>query len=426
MPAELLAILVLLASSCMRGGSGTVASYRPLGSISLSDPSFVSVLNTSDGAPPSLWITVFSAFGSGKVYSVANVSSVYPDFSKASPVLQSSKFKWPNELSVAPKEIGDYVVVPDGFLVPGKSTGEIYLLSTSCQDKCSPIQLTSQKSSWFYGMVQWRDMNGDGRLDILTARATKPIFGKSGGELLWLEQPPSDPLTSVPWEEHSLASGPDVDFLAVDLDPNDDHFEVFATEFFAQRFTLLTISTKNSTVTNTRVIDDSIGSAYSVSMVDLNNDNRKELLVTNHLGNDGGSVFAYEVPDDPLTGEFKRHVLASNFTVTSSGFNQAAPGFAYAFRPSLQYVGKPLILVAGDGSQKAYLLQPTSSGRSSPSLPASSEPSVDFSYNCSVVLDAGGIVGSIGVDNLIGSEGWAEFFVPNYSKGELYSYTFSP
>lgn len=31
-------------------------------------------------------------------------------------------------------------------------------------------------------MVQWRDMDGDGRLDLLTARATKPLLGKGPRE----------------------------------------------------------------------------------------------------------------------------------------------------------------------------------------------------------------------------------------------------
>jgi len=35
----------------------------------------------------------------------------------------------------------------------------------------------------------WADMNGDGRLDILTARASKPVVSSPRAEMVWLEQP---------------------------------------------------------------------------------------------------------------------------------------------------------------------------------------------------------------------------------------------
>lgn len=61
------------------------------------------------------------------------------------------------------------------------------------------VKLTTDKDGYFYHMVIWRDMNSDGRMDILTARVNKPVFGSSVGELLWLEQPPSSPLLYVLW-----------------------------------------------------------------------------------------------------------------------------------------------------------------------------------------------------------------------------------
>ena len=51
------------------------------------------------------------------------------------------------------------------------------------------LKLTTDKNGFFYHMGIWRDMNGDGRKDLLTARVNKPIIGASTGELLWLEQP---------------------------------------------------------------------------------------------------------------------------------------------------------------------------------------------------------------------------------------------
>jgi hypothetical protein len=49
-----------------------------------------------------------------------------------------------------------------------------------------------------------------GLVDIVAARATKPLVGNAAGELVWMRQPAgSAPLQSAPWQEevrgHSLA-----------------------------------------------------------------------------------------------------------------------------------------------------------------------------------------------------------------------------
>lgn len=407
-----IAAVCLLASWLQACSAGF--HFRQLGSISITDPSFVRVLQCGSATSPSLWITEFSGGldKPGKVYTVANVTSFYPDFSVAKPILVSSDFKWPNRISVAPKEIGDYLVVPDGFLVPGKSTGGIFLLNCDLQrdveHSLKPIELTSPKLGWFHHMVVWRDMNGDGRLDTLTARATKPIIGDAGGQLMWLEQPAENPLTSVPWKEHVLASGPDVIIVMADFNDTDKQFEIFACEFFSERLSVLTISTTDATVTGTRDIDTTIGPAYDAILVDLNMDGSEDLLVTNHKGGNGGEVYAYEIPKNVMTGNYTKHLIASNFTVTEPGSHQAAPGFVYAFKPNSSYTGKPFILIAGDGSQKAYVLQPTDK---------------DFVYSVSVLLSVSGVVGSIGLANLIGPEEAVEFFVPDYDENRLYAFT---
>ena len=391
--------------------------YRPLGKISVKDPAFLRVLQCS-GGPPSLWITHFSALTPGEVLTVFNLSASYPDFAAAKTQILSSHFKWPNIVSIAPAEIGEYLVVPDGFLVPLKRTGGLYLLKINCGGSANstsmftdaePIEITSPKLSWFYHMVVWRDMNGDGLLDIITARAYEPLFvGKLSGQLIWLEQPKESPLTNVPWVEHVLADGPETVFVLTDLDPNDDQYEVIAPQYFTEHLTLYVFGLSNNSLLYSRYLDESIGPAYMVELVDLNDDGRRDLLVTNHVGGTGGSVYGYEIPTDVQNGEFKRHTLATDFPVTESGSNQFAPGFAYSFKPYTSYVGRPYIFVAGDGSQK---LTPTNT---------------DFTYNKTVILSAEGVVGSIGFGNIVGEKGWNEFFIPDYDAGLIYAYTFGP
>lgn len=69
------------------------------------------------------------------------------------------------------------VAIPDGFLVPFKDDGYIYLVDISGSTPQGPYKLTDHtEGKWFYHRVVWKDMDGDGDLDILTCRAREPIF----------------------------------------------------------------------------------------------------------------------------------------------------------------------------------------------------------------------------------------------------------
>ena len=51
------------------------------------------------------------------------------------------------------------------------------------------FQISKDKRGWWYHHVVWTDMNDDGLLDGLTARAKLGFFGTVSSEMLWLEQP---------------------------------------------------------------------------------------------------------------------------------------------------------------------------------------------------------------------------------------------
>ena len=60
--------------------------------------------------------------------------------------------------------VADVLLVGDGFLVPGKSTGGVYALPAPTTAQNKAVCLTTPKSGYFYHRTVLRDMNGDGQL----------------------------------------------------------------------------------------------------------------------------------------------------------------------------------------------------------------------------------------------------------------------
>ena len=116
-----------------------------------------------------------------------------------------------------------------------KSTGAVSLLDVSPVGEGGTAvkqKISTDADGYFYHQAQWLDVNGDGRMDVMAARARKPSEGNATGELVWLEQPATSG-AGASWTTHIItdASGPDNAFSIVDLD-NDGIVEVVAAQFF--------------------------------------------------------------------------------------------------------------------------------------------------------------------------------------------------
>ena len=97
------------------------------------------------------------------------------------------KLKWPNEIEAAPSEFfsgGQGILINDGFLVPGKSTGMVYYLNTTLnfgiQGTLEP--LLPEKNGYFYHRTMALPLASAGAPVLVTARATtSAVAGQVSG-----------------------------------------------------------------------------------------------------------------------------------------------------------------------------------------------------------------------------------------------------
>lgn len=363
--------------------------------------------------PDTLVINSFEAtpfFGKDYV-SVANVSEVDPKVQTL-----TTSIDWPNYATVVDKEVFGFqaLIIGAGFLVPSHATGGVYILEASPSPKTlkKPVKVTKDEGGYFYHRGVLRDMNGDGKLDIVTARCHYEVYpwSKKSGELVWLEQPATDALSGTPWTMHKLHDGPDFLFT-----PHPTLFEknmlTVSAEYVYSKVAIYFLNDEG--VVEERVIDDKCGHGFSASWVDLNRDGKLDLLATNHE-NQNGSVFAYTWDGDITKSDTKitKHVLATGFSAISTSQGTAAPGDAVAFHPNAETerTDKPWIFVSGDNGNTIVLLRPTS------------ENGDDWAYSKQILAYMGADVGQNVIDT---TSAVRSVYVPAYDNNEVVQYMFT-
>ena len=501
-------------------------------------PTSLSSMSSHGPNTDRLWVTGFSLTGRQGLVTAVDCAQCY-----IQPLNERSKkaMLWPNEVQSVPANLldrsavdsssspsrtssgvyQDALLVCDGFLVPTKDRGGLYIVKNPGHETEWTVALTAPRDRWFYHRAVWMDLTGDGRQSILTARCqvstvldprnsgNEGVVVTSGiqkaGQLVWLECPqPSridamtgtpleqdgtvfDPFHTrhLPWKARVLATGPDVMFSVADMDGSDDTIEVLASEFFTKQVTLLSIRRgMHPRVVFQRKIDDQSGRAFGSILADLDIDGGvtgrcvmnsgstvnclnacdsfSHLLVTSHecsyavensiqdvgepdekaasfvhkktradefasvQSTEGGSLFAYRVPEGKdawKTDPWKRTTVASGFKVNgklNNMINPGAPGFVYTFyanRRDAQLRSKrPMIAIAGDCAESAYILRPDGDDS------VREDPNTNYKVMAEIQCEA--TVGSIGIgyDDFSSVEqerGFAKLYIPCFEKDKI-------
>jgi hypothetical protein len=143
---------------------------------------------------------------------------------------------------------------------------------------------------------------------------------------------------------------------------------------------------------------------------------------------DGGSLFTYKVPEGKgawMTEPWIRTTVSSGFKVKGqlwNVINPGAPGFVYTFyaKSDDRITGKrPLIAVAGDCAESAFIFRPEKIVGSKLVL---QDPDAQYKLMCEI--KCGATVGSIavGYDKLCSVEqepGYAKLYIPCYEKDKI-------
>eukprot|EP00040_Diaphanoeca_grandis_P032536 m.197309 g.197309 ORF g.197309 m.197309 type:complete len:454 (+) comp32657_c0_seq2:103-1464(+) len=391
---------------------------------------------------PALLLTTFYPAGADGVYGVSNIRNAL----KGGPINMTTldaNAVWPNQANPVPPNTlsgtsDAYVLTAGGFFVsPTKATGDISLLDITNMYTTGTIKTTisETKSENFYHQAEWLDVDGDGHMDIIAARAYKsPInpLAKTQGALVWLVHSPVDAEEGGTWIERELTNetGPGVGFTLCDIN-GDGKTEVVAAQFFdAQQLSLWWCDGAHwsdcvgGVGVHTSIIDNGEDAPFfAVEWVDLDGDGKKELLATTNTANGKGAVFVYvqdanpntasSAPQDVANITWTKHLIADGYKPTMPYLpGRGAPGKAASFSLHTSDTQKSILVCADDGGWVDLLVPRLDANVSS------------WEYDKYRVVNSTSTIGTPAIMDVDG-DGYADFAVPLFAENKVALYTFN-
>lgn len=433
-------LLMLVALSGLGAAVDVNSLPRQVGSLNFKLPAFAEIHESADQSVPyvdrlTLYVSTFNPFAflqNDPVYFMRSPGRHLYNLTEWPLTRLANSAVWPNSPDDLPSGVVpgyEGVIWSSGFLVPTKTKGRLEIFNMNAEDPTKTcINIASKDTKdYAYHRVLWKDMDGDGDMDAVTARFHNANKEQS---FAWMENPGE---AVDGWTQHEIyTNGPDVNFVNLQLQSNGVDMDCFLTaELWHLRTAIYCIRTgvaggwTNPENVQMRVIDDTVGQAFDVLVDDLNNDGRVDLLLTafnNSRHVMTGNVLVYEIPDDIFEGQWVRHVIADGFK-PAIGNNKMSPGAPKTFYPSDAYANEMVdskphrkwIAVSGDDDGHAYVLRPRS------------DATDDWSpYEKSVIVSSGGeTVGTLAIGDM-DADGYTDMIISGYSANKLFVYTYKP
>ncbi|XP_043225248.1 uncharacterized protein LOC122383152 [Amphibalanus amphitrite] len=419
------------------GASGLLVDPpRLLGELKLANAAFVEVYTAQRGegddvARKTLYVSSFNPgniIGDDKVYYLRAPGRQMAPVAEWDMKVLDHHADWTNDICYTPPEAVGFegVTVTSGFLVPFKTHGKLQVFNTEVEPPAGPYLLTTlDTKDWAYHRALWHDMDGDGDLDLSTARFHQnSITGHITKSFAYMTNDGVNPADSGRWHQvEVIADGPDVGFRWLKLPSGGKTYDVLlGGEFWNERLTVYWTEDgdwSNPENVQSRIVDDTTGQVFDVFYDDLNGDGVPEVWASCFdLPNKNGSLYKWTIPDDFINGDWERTTLDTNFHPNSMLFGETmSPGSAIIFHPSdaaRDAGNKPLILLSGDDDGNQYILQPVSQ-----------DPS-DWTYARQTLVETGGTTaGQVTADDIDG-DGYTELITAGYTVGKVYVFTYAP
>jgi len=263
------------------------------------------------------------------------------------------------------------IVSPSGFLACVMNCGNIFWLEGSGErNKWTKHELITNNDHFFFD-VSLVDVDGDGKLDILSNASKKSTLGGMNERLLWLKGNDTDDRfekTATVISEGN--GGPFPRFVDLNGDGKKDIAlaQYFNKDTSANGSFIWFEQTDDIEKWTKHIIDNESGESFMLEFIDnLYGDGVRRAVGVNHVNttdNPNGpkeGVFIFDIPEDP-TQPWPKKNIATDIQSRKSPLTgpQAAPGlFGYG-----DITGNGLIdlVVSGDGDSRVFWFEQNPAG----------------------------------------------------------------
>lgn len=351
-------------------------------------PAFTAVQQRDDGEYNVYWssfarkyggVSASGAYGETPSHSFCDTY----DNSSYTALVQANVFNWPNEVEAVPTSVFGglgYMTVADGFATPATHDGCVAIVNTNgpmpaqegdiqfLTNGCGQGNLLQTK--YYYHYTRWFDMDGDGDLDLLTARCSSLTDPTQCDEsqLLWLQNPgKAFSPTSRTWKQFIVDAAANIADVGLDVMEYNGQIYVIAGGFTTGK--LLLLSGQNwANTANIQAVEIANNNTYYFAQRfgDLNADGIPDVFVTiGSYGQAPGKLIVYPGVDNGAYSLGDAITVYDQFPVFNSA-GLGSPGDAQVFYYSSNTTNTiPSILISGDDDGMMYMADPSTTDPSS-------------------------------------------------------------